>query len=343
MHLSLEKRIEIFTQLGNILSHPDQNPSCAKWIEEAQLYNPWFTPDNVREAMTGIGNSLQESKIQKWIKPNLDKLKKNTTPKTIGVVMAGNLPLVGFHDFLTVLISGNRILAKLSSDDNKLMPAIAELLYEIEPEIKNFIEFSEGKLEKFDAIIATGSNNTSRYFEYYFGKYPNIIRKNRNGIAILTGNETGSELENLGKDIFLYFGMGCRSISKLFVPEHYDFTNLFPHFEKYKNIRMHSKYVNNYDYYKSIYLINKVKHFDNGFLLLTEENSYASPPSVIYYSYYQSLEEVKTWLEMDRELIQCVIGDNSNELSAIPFGMAQYPELWDYADGIDTLAFLLKL
>ncbi len=348
--IALEKRVDAFAKLGNFLSESlksdqftDDLSPLSNAITTSNAKNPWFTIKNIRLAIQSIAESMTEIKLQYWLESYRDKLAKEKPVRTIGVIMAGNIPLVGFHDFLCVLMSGNRLLAKMSSDDDQLLPAIAEKLVEYVPEFRDSVVFEEGMLHDFDAIIATGSNNTSRYFDYYFGKYPHIIRKNRNGVAILTGDEQQADLEKLGEDVFQYFGMGCRNVSKLYVPVGYDLGLLFRAFEKFKFVSDHYKYNNNYEYYKSIYLINSEKHFDNGFILMKEDLRYSSPPSVVYFEYYKNLKEVEQRLETDRELIQCVVGDPEKFHEAIPFGKAQHPELWDYADGIDTMKFITEL
>jgi hypothetical protein len=257
--------------------------------------------------------------------------------------MAGNIPLVGFHDFFYVLMSGNHMIAKLSSDDKYLLPAIAQKLIEIEPAFNDYISFTENKLENIDAIIATGSNNTARYFEYYFGKYPHIIRKNRNGVAVLTGEETKDEIAALCYDICRYFGMGCRNISKLFVPENYNFNNLLDALTKHSNMLDTSKYYNNYEYYKSIYLINLLPFYDNGSSILKEEKLIASPISVVYYEFYESLTDVNQFLTENKDQIQCIVSKNKEVKGSIPFGNAQSPGLMDYADGVDVMKFLIRI
>jgi hypothetical protein len=250
--------------------------------------------------------------------------------------MAGNIPLVGFHDFLSVLISGNKVLIKQSSNDNRFLPLIAKYLEHVEPQFKGLIQFTEERLSDFDATIATGSNNTARYFEAYFGKYPNIIRKNRNSIAVLTGNETHEELNQLGEDIFRYFGLGCRSVSKLFVPENYDFDNLFKAIYDYKDLINYIKYRNNYDYNKAVYLMSEFKLLDNGFLMLKEDPSYASPIATLFYEDYEDLDSLKEKLQNDREHIQCIVSNVID--NAVQFGKTQHPLLTDYADCVDRLA-----
>ncbi|HBY67512.1 MAG TPA: acyl-CoA reductase, partial [Flavobacteriaceae bacterium] len=265
-----------------------------------------------------------------------------TTPKTIAIIMAGNIPLVGFHDFLSILLTGNKVLAKLSSNDKQLLPFLAQYLISIEPEFKNLIEFTEGRLTNFDAVIATGSDNTARYFEYYFSKYPNIIRKNRNSVAVLTGDETKEEMELLANDVFRYFGLGCRNVSKIFFPEKYDFDKFFNGMFSWKHVINNHKYINNYDYNKAVYLMSNIKLLDNEYLLLKEDTGYSSPISVTFYETYANLQDVKKKLKEEADKIQAIVSNIGID-NEIPFGTAQNPELWDYADGVDTVDFLLKL
>ena len=344
--------IKAFVKLGDILRtyQSEQTEEYTTYykqldlsIQKAQAHNPWFTNENVLFAIQSIGKSLVIDNIELWLKPYKEGIEKNTKPKKVAVIMAGNIPLVGFHDFLCVILSGNNFLGKLSSDDEFLLPGVADVLISIEPKLKDRIEFADGFIKKFDTVIATGSNNTSRYFDYYFGKYPNIIRKNRNGVAVLTGEESSDELNRLGGDIFQYFGMGCRSISKFFVPENYVFDKFFESIESYSSIGNHNKYKNNYDYYRSIYLINKVKHFDNGFLMITEDTPFASPPSVIYFEYYKDLNNLNNRLSNEVDNIQCVVSNSKEVSNSIPIGKAQQPDSWDYADGVDTMEFLVNL
>lgn len=288
-------------------------------------------------SLNGIREYLREDQLIQWTS---QYFLEPVQQKTIALVMAGNIPLVGFHDFLCVLISGNAVQIKLSSKDSKLIKYLVNYLQSIEPSFAGRITFKE-RLEGFDAIIATGSDNSARYFEYYFGKYPNIIRKNRTSCAILTGNESDEDIEKLGIDIFSYFGLGCRNVSKLYVPTDYDFVILLSRLESFKDIIHHHKYCNNYDYQKSILLVNGVKHLDNGFVLLQENEKLVSPISVLYYERYTDESELKNKLKANAERIQCVVG--KEKPASIPFGQAQYPTVWDYADQIDTLKFLSEL
>jgi len=258
-------------------------------------------------------------------------------------VMAGNIPLVGFHDFLCVLASGNKLIARLSSDDNKILPAIASVITSLDPGLIDHISFTEEILKDFDAVIATGSNNTARYFEYYFGKYPHIIRKNRNSLAVLNGNEDEDTLEKLADDIMLYFGLGCRNISKIYVPRGYNFDRLFDALLKYSFAADHNKFRNNYEYQKSIMIINSIPHADNGFLLLKESASVISPLAILHYEYYQDTVTLNDHLSFLQNDIQCIISDDDHIKGRIPIGAGQHPDLWDYADGVDTMRFLLKI
>lgn len=340
--MNLKERIKSFTALGEILDNAlkKHTGSYAEQLNtligNQYIINPWFTPENARAALKAIADELTEEKLTKWTSA-YPQLKENFKPLKVGVIMAGNIPLVGFHDFLSVLISGNKLIAKTSSKDSELIIHLNNILCNINPEFRDSVEFPEGTLSDFDIVIATGSNNSSRYFEYYFGKYPNIIRKNRNSIAIIEGNEIDSDLESLGKDIFLYFGLGCRNVSKIYVPTGYDFTTLTRNWDAYTEIISHTKYANNYDFNKAVYLVNKEKFIDTGYLLLKEDKELSSPVSVLHYEYYDSQSTVKQQTELLKEKIQCIVGRNY-----ISYGKAQSPNLWDYADGIDTLEFILK-
>ena len=308
-------------------------------IELSQSHNGWFTPEQVYHSVQSWAKALTEANLNQWLSQyNFSEVK----PKTVGLILAGNIPLVGFHDFLSVLISGHKVLVKTSSNDQHLIKFLAEYLTAVNPEIKNFITFTDGKLENFDAVIATGSNNTARYFEFYFKDKPSIIRKNRNSVAVLTGNETPENLENLGEDIFRYFGLGCRNVSKLFVPKDYDFQPFFQAIYKYKDVIFYEKYANNYDYNKAVFLMSNFKLLDNEFLTLKEDSSYASPISSVFYEYYENLDHLKKQLENDAAQIQCIVSDNVIQ-NSIPFGQTQQPQLWDYADNVDTLQFLLAI
>ena len=307
-------------------------------VEEAGFRNGWFTKENIIFSLGEWGEALRAQNLEKWLSTYSFSESKE---KIVALIMAGNIPLVGFHDLLCALLTGNKALVKLSSNDNTLLPFICEQLAAIEPYFEARIEFTEGQLENFDAVIATGSNNTARYFEHYFGKYPHIIRKNRNSLAVLNGKESKEQLQLLGEDIFRYYGLGCRSVSKIFVPKDYNFDAFFEAMYPFKEIIEEHKYANNYDYNKAVYLMSEFDILDNGFLLLKEDENYGSPIATVFYEYYDSESQLKERLEADKELLQCVVS-NGFQNKEVPFGKTQQPGLDDYADGIDTVEFLLK-
>ncbi|WP_424961622.1 acyl-CoA reductase [Ekhidna sp.] len=331
--MQIQDRINAFSKLGERISNltPDELQQLGI---SAQNINGWFTGKSVNQALSSIQYMLREEILSEWIaKYDVDEV----TPQVVGVVMAGNIPLVGFHDLLSVLIAGHFAAVKPSSDDRFLTQTIIDWIIEIEPRFKKNIEIRE-KLTNIDAVIATGSDNTARYFEYYFKNIPNIIRRNRTSVAILTGKESEAELKALGADIFTYYGLGCRNVSKVFTPKGFDIREAFPHFEAYKEAINHHKYRNNYDYYKSIYLVNKTPHLDTGFLLINSTHELVSPISVLFHQEYDSVENLQKILDGQKDKIQCIVGKEF-----IPFGKAQQPELWDYADNVDTLKFLVQL
>ena len=308
-------------------------------LELSQSHNGWYTPENVYFAINSWAKALTKKNLDKWLSTyNFESVK----PQTVGLILAGNIPLVGFHDFICVLLSGHNVQVKTSSNDQLLLPFLANYLIAVEPSLEQNIHFTEGKLTNFDAVIATGSNNTARYFEYYFKDKPSIIRKNRNSIAVLDGTETKADFEALGEDIFRYFGLGCRNVSKLFVPKNYVFDSFFEGIFTHQEIIKYEKYANNYDYNKAVFLMSNFKLLDNGFLTIKEDFSYSSPISSVFYEFYDDLETLKAKLANEREQIQCIV---SNDLvpNSIPFGKSQQPELWDYADNVDTLDFLIHL
>jgi hypothetical protein len=346
--MDIYQRIDSFGFLGDHLRRYHENsnePDILSLIEAARLAyaeNTWFTPENIRIALNNLGEELNSENLTAWISGYHHQFQKPFIQKTIGVVMAGNIPAVGFHDFMCVLVAGHKIKARLSTTDARLLPAMAEILTGHMPEWKEQIIFTTGKLEHFDAIIATGSDNTSRYFEYYFGKYPHIIRKNRNSIAIITGDESKSDLEKLADDIMHFFGMGCRSVSKVYVPEGYDFSLLVSALEKYEQCGNHNKYRNNYDYCKSIFMVNQVPVIDTGFLLFKEDQSVRSRIAVLHYERYSRISDVLAAVKINRNMIQCIVSKSPLPLKYTLPGNAQHPELWDYADEVDTLGFLLS-
>lgn len=341
--LSLNNRIKAFVSLGNRINEllngeanleslNDFNTvidiSCAK--------NKWFTKDSVKQSFEALTNWLTEDALVDWTNKYGDSLNQ-TEEETVAVIMAGNIPMVGFHDYLSVLISGKKLVAKLSSEDPLLLKFVHTHLCEFESEFKGMVEFTEGKMAGFDKVIATGSNNTSKYFEQYFGKYPNIIRKNRNSLAVLTGEESEEELKALGKDIFSYYGLGCRNVSKLMIPKGFDFDPFFKAMMNFDKVGENSKYVNNIDYNKAILLINREQFLDGGTLLLKEENSLYSSVGILNYEFYDSKNSIDSYIGSEKESIQCVVGKDY-----IPFGEAQKPSLMDYPDGVDIIEFLIN-
>ncbi len=349
----LELRLEAFVKLGGLFrefcefSHKsDHNQETTnEWfiqfdetIALAGHKNGWFIKENILFCLEKWGNLLTEENLVNWLSAyDIDRNK----PKTVALIMAGNIPLVGFHDFMVTILTGNRALIKLSSNDNVLLPFVIKYLTDIAPSLKNEITITEGQMKGFDVVVATGSDNTARYFEHYFGNKPNIIRRNRNSVAVLTGNETTEQLNALGEDIFRYYGLGCRSVSKLFVPKNYNFNVFFEAIFSFNPIINQVKYSNNYDYNKAVYLMSEFKLLDNGFLMLKEDESYSSPIATVFYEVYESLKDLELKLEAEKEKIQCVVGKGIID-GEIAFGETQNPNLSDYADGIDTVEFLIN-
>lgn len=325
--MKVEDRIVLFSELGRDLLETSEDILVA-----AKARNPWFTLDNVKKAVERVSTHLlAEDKLREWVASYPESYFAPGQPKRVGIVAAGNLPLVGFQDLLHVLMSGHEAYYKASSQDEVLPRYIISKLEGKLP------VYNADKLNHLDAYIATGSGNTARYFEYYLGNKPNIIRKNRVSVAVLEGTESRAELAELGNDILEYFGLGCRNVSKLFVPEGYDFTGFFESVEYWNTITLHSKYVNNYDYNKSIMLVNRDTHLDNGFLLLKASMDLHSPISTVFYEEYTDRAALLERLKGQQENLQCVVGVD------MPFGTSQQPGIGDYADGVDTLEFLSRL
>ncbi len=338
--LKTTQLVNAFSTLGQYLLNPDDQLKAL--IDSEHHYNAWFTPENVKLAVISIGKSLNAADLTAWLSKYQTDI--NIGGKKVGLILAGNIPMVGFHDVLCVLATDNYALIKASAQDARLIKHILNKLVEIEPSFGDQYSFVE-RLENFDAVIATGSNNTARYFEYYFSKVPHIIRKNRNSVAVLTGNETAEQLAELGHDIFDYYGLGCRNVSKLLIPKDYDFTFLFESIQSFYPIINHNKYNNNYDYNKSIYLVNLAKHLDNGFLLIKEDENWVSPLAVLFYEYYEDTPAAEQKIRDVSDKIQCVVSTLPLQIpnQVVNLGMSQQPALWDYADGIDTMDFLSNL
>jgi hypothetical protein len=330
--MNLAERIDLMIEVGKYLQSDHEDWQIVK--QKAFEKNRWFIPEFINLSVKNIVTEfLQKDKLERWTRSYY--LDDNITPKNVGIVMAGNIPLVGFHDFLSVFIAGHKQTIKLSSKDDVLLKHITDTLFEWQPSLHNSISFAD-MLKGCDAYIATGSNNTARYFDYYFGRFPNIIRRNRTSVAILTGNETADELESLADDVHLYFGLGCRNVTKIYVPAEYDFVPLLNAFKKYAYFSDHTKYRNNYDYNLALLIMNNVYYMTNESILLVENEQLFSPISQLNYSFYTDINQLQQRLENDGN-IQCIVGDN------IVFGKAQQPSLFSYSDGIDTMQFLLSL
>ncbi|HKZ66649.1 MAG TPA: hypothetical protein VJ111_09855 [Chitinophagaceae bacterium] len=340
--MKLQQRIDLLSRLGEYIQSDNNDPIAIGWQqakEKASRENGWFIPEFVELSVKNIAtNFLQKEALIKWAAKYKLILHQaqDEKPKTVGIVMAGNIPLVGFHDMLCVFITGHRAHIKTSSKDDVLIKHLVNVMATWNEEIKELIIFSV-MLKGCDAYIATGSNNTAGYFEYYFGKYPHIIRRNRTSVAIVTGNETNEELEKLADDVYLYFGLGCRNVTKLYVPEGYDFIPILTAFKKYNYLADHHKYKNNYDYNLAILLLNKKFYMSNESLLLVEESSFFSPIAQLHYEFYTDHTSLSNSLRQN-DKIQCITGKNFTS-----FGQSQKPLLTDYADGIDTMKFLTTL
>ena len=345
--MTIEERILSFTKLADCLqdtleNKPSGSRKLREQIEQEYNYNAWFIPFFVQKSIEAIVQMLDKEKLTQWILPYRSGMESSQTSLRIGVIMAGNIPLVGFHDFLSVLLCGHTFVGKLSFQDAHLLPIIYEILCKIEPRFEDKIEFCTEKLSKIDKIIATGSNNSANYFTYYFQKYPSIIRKHCNSLAILDGNESEEELKKLADDIFLYFGLGCRSISKIYIPKNYNFEPLFTAFDSYKKIiNQHNKYLNNLEYQKTVHLLNSVPFLDSGIIICKEDSALASPISVLHYQYYDDLDRVVNEIPLLSDDLQCVASNTVKNAFFVHLGQTQFPKLDDYANGIDTLNFLL--
>ncbi len=345
--LNKEQRISAFVELGyflqksvqQYLNQPETIPAFKSVLQEAFAFNGWFDELNVLRSFSGIIAMLEEKGLRKITE---EIPEENLQPKIVALIMAGNIPMVGFHDMMMVLLSGHQLSAKLSSDDKVLPLFLLDALCQIAPGFKTQIVYVEGKLQNLEAVIATGSNNSARYFDYYFGKYPNIIRKNRQSVAVLKGNETTEQLVLLAKDIFYYYGLGCRNVSQLLVPKDYEFIHFFESIFSFGDVINNNKYANNYDYNKAIYLLSSEKILDNNFLLLKPDVGISSPVAVLFHTEYDNDSQVNAFVSENSSRIQCVVGHDLG-VSHVNFGEAQLPKISDYADNVDTLDFLLNL
>lgn len=334
----MQSQIQALKQFSELLSSKSQGSHFEEVCKLAIQQNPWFTEESIEAAIKAWNHALQPASIEKW----LGAYQRTGAPKRVGLILAGNIPLVGLHDLLCVLVSGHQAVIKTASDDTLLMRWVIALLTEANPIWGAQIEFTE-KMTGIDGIIATGSNNSSRYFEYYFKDVPHIIRKNRNSVAVLLGNETEADLIALGKDVFDYFGLGCRNVSKVYLAAGFDPTSLLAAWEPYRaNLLKHNRYFNNFEYHLALLMVNRVKHFTNNALILLESEHIASPVSMLHYQFYANTEALEQEIAGQLDQIQCVLSAHAQFKGSLPFGQSQQPELWDYADGIDSMAFLTQ-
>ena len=344
--MELNNRVEALSAWGSALSalideiasnQGEDGNKLSEVITKARIKNPWFTQENTIKALNAIVLLLEKEELSKWVKSYSDHAKKEHQIKQVAIIAAGNIPVVCFHDVLCVLASGHAVQLKLSSDDQVIMPFLFEVLIAIAPQFQTRISIID-RVKNADAIIATGSNNSARYFDFYFAKYPHIIRRNRNSIAVLSGHESEEQLRLLGQDIFDYFGMGCRNVSKIYIPKDYSFDLFFKAMEHYSSVMQHNKYMNNFDYHQALFLLNSESFLTNNFLIVREATSIATPVSVLHYEYYDKLDHLELELKKHEEQIQCRVG-----VSGISFGTAQQPWLTDYADGVDTMQWLASI
>ena len=333
-----QKKIQALIKLGDFLTNFSTNKTSINLQGKLEINNGWFTSWNIKTASLAWGKCLNSDDIKFW----LENYSSTKSSKKVGLILAGNIPFVGLHDILSVWFSGHKAIVKLSSKDLFLLPLIVKFLENECSESRGQIIFSKKKLEDFNAVIETGSDNLDRYFNYYFKNVPNIIRKNRTGIAVLNGDETKQQIEMLGYDILAHYGLGCRNISKLFIPKNYNLDLIFGGLYKYSNVMELFKYSNNYDYNKAVFLMSEFDFLDNGFFMLKKDSRFSSPLASAFYSEYESIKSLKKLINDNSDEIQCVVSNQIIEKS-ISFGDAQNPKIYDYADGVNTLNFLKKL
>lgn len=340
--MNLEERLQVLIQTGKLLAKKEPNAIVELAILKAQQENQWFTDENTRLALQAIiDNFMNAEKLKEWTS-KYDIKESLTTPKKIGLVLAGNIPFVGIHDVMTCFVAGHQSNIKYSDKDSYLIPMIIKLLVQEDERAAHYFVEQE-RMNEVDAIIATGSNNSSRYFEHYFSQKPHIIRKNRSSIAVIDDDTSMDDLKDLAEDVYRYFGLGCRNVSKIYLPKSYKIEKVMEAFEGWKEIVLHNKYKNNFDYNYAIYLLNKVKFFTNGCIIAMESEEITSRISVLHFEYYSSKEELLNSLHSSIDKIQCIVSKHAlGSFNTIPFGKAQSPELWDYSDGVDTLQFLIE-
>lgn len=338
--MDLKKRIALLVKLGEYLLSGDEFLRAV--MSRTEYNNKWLTVENCEKSTKAIGlNFLQKEQLENWASQY--NVADEVVPKKVGIIMAGNIPLVGFHDMLAVFLSGNQSLIKLSDKDKFLLPHLIKKMGDWDEASKSYFEIIE-RLTDFDAVIATGSNNSARYFEQYFGKYPNIIRKNRNAVALLDGTESMADLYALGNDVFEYYGLGCRNVSKIYVPRDFKFDPLLEAFHEYRSIVLNTKYKNNFDYNYAMFMLNKVEYKANGCIILVENEAITSRIASLHYEFYDKGDNLVVEMNRRKAEIQCVVTNmNINNIDTLPFGKAQQPSLTDYADGVDTMEFLVNL
>ena len=338
--MTLKERIDAAVHLGQHLMGDDEFLDAL--MHRTEFNNQWFTKENQRLSLNAIRDYfLDRAALEHWV--GCYNISDTVNAQKVGLVLAGNIPLVGFHDVLSVFMAGHKAQIKLSDKDKFILPYLVKIMAQTNEKVNDYFAFTE-KLTDFQAVIATGSNNSARYFQSYFGKYPHIIRRNRNSVAVLNGAETEAELLALGNDIFQYFGLGCRNVSKLYIPQNYNLEHLLEVLHEYKSLVLHTKYKNNFDYNYALYILNKVPIKNNGCIILTEDKAIQSRIANLHYEYYDDANALAVELEAKKEEIQAVVAQSTLEgLSTIPFGKAQQPSLMDYADGVDTMAFLVGI
>ena len=338
--MTLQERIDTLTALGDYIGRMEGRLEFV--IRQAKVNNGWFTVDNIKQSLSAIQNEfLNKEKLEKWTSQY--NIGENITAKRVGLILAGNIPMVGFQDVMNVFAAGHIAKLKCSDKDRFLIPHLIKVMTEIHPKASEYFEVRE-RMNEIDAMIATGSNNSARYFETYFGKYPNIIRKNRNSLAIIDGSETEDDFKLLANDVFNYFGLGCRNVSKIYVPQGYDFNPILEVFHERKDLARHNKYQNNFDYNIAFQILNRTPYYNNGAVIMIESKELSSRIAQLHYEYISSEEALYQELVEKEEQIQCIVSKNSfRDLNVIPFGSSQEPTLWDYADNVDTMEFLVKL
>ena len=344
--LSLNQRIQVLADLGEMirfeLNSSPYNEAFENLLNKVNHSNPWFTIESIIQSLSSWSILLENNHLNQFISGYETQLFEKNNDKVVLLILAGNIPLVGMHDVVCSFLSGSKSMIKVSSKDTLLINYLIEQIGKINPVASKYFEISEAKAQGFTHVIATGSNNSARYFDHYFSKFPNIIRKNRSSLAIITQETTDTELEYLANDVFQYFGLGCRNVTQMWVPRSFDFDRLKSAFKAYAMIINHNKYVNNYDYHKAIALMNGDPFIDFEFILLQNKPMLKSPLGVLHYNFYENITEVNNYIQEHREHIQCIVSSESTSLNEVNFGQTQQPKLWDFADQIDTLQFLLS-